>query len=46
VHVGTLLRWIRERKMQAVKIGKGYRISQDQLDKFLKSREVQVEDQK
>ena len=40
VHVGTLLRWIREGKLSAIKIGKGYRISQTQLDKFLVSRQV------
>lgn len=40
VKVSTVWRWIRTEKMPAVKIGKSYRISEDQLDKFLKSLEV------
>lgn len=32
----TVYRWIRAKKLVAVKAGKQYRIDKDQLDKFLK----------
>lgn len=45
VNVGTVWRWIREGNLPALRIGKGYRISDEQLAKFLSSREVgQTED--
>jgi len=37
VNVNTLRRYIRQRKVRAAKLGKGYRIRQEDLDAFLKS---------
>lgn len=35
VHFQTILGYIKDGKLKAMKIGKGYRISQKDLDKFL-----------
>lgn len=35
VHHMTVRRWIRENQLQAVKIGNGWRISEESLNKFL-----------
>ncbi|MGD0113897.1 MAG: helix-turn-helix domain-containing protein [Armatimonadota bacterium] len=37
VNVSTLRRYIRQHKVRAAKLGKGYRIKQDDLDAFLRS---------
>ncbi|OGD62491.1 hypothetical protein A2160_00230 [Candidatus Beckwithbacteria bacterium RBG_13_42_9] len=36
VHWQTILNYIKSGKMEAVKLGKGYRISRNSLDKFIK----------
>lgn len=35
VHWQTILEYIRNGKLKAIKIGKGYRITQEDLDEFL-----------
>ena len=37
VNVNTLRRYIRQHKVRAAKLGKGYRIKQDDLDAFITS---------
>lgn len=39
VSVFTVFRWIREGKLEHVKIASQYRITQEQLDKFIKRGE-------
>ncbi len=36
VHWQTILNYIKSGKIEAVKLGKGYRISKNSLDKFIK----------
>jgi len=36
VHWQTVLNYIKSGKLEAVKLGKGYRISAESLDKFIK----------
>lgn len=36
VHWQTILNYIKNDKLKAVKLGKGYRISQEALDNFIK----------
>lgn len=44
VDVSTIWRWLREGKLLGLKIGKAYRVSQEQLDRFLKARETGQKD--
>lgn len=34
----TVLRWVREGKLGAIKIGKGYRFTEDNILKFIRER--------
>lgn len=36
----TVLRWIAERKIEGIKVGKGYRFSEDNILKFVRERRV------
>ena len=38
VHINTVYNWIYSKELPATKIGRGYRVSQEQLDQFLKSK--------
>lgn len=38
VNVETVRRWIRDNEISYVDIGKGYRISEDDLDQFIEKR--------
>lgn len=38
LHPDTIRRYIREGKLKAYKIGKGFRIKKESLDKFLEER--------
>jgi excisionase family DNA binding protein len=42
VHVDTVRKWIREKQLRAVKLGRrgGYRIRRSNLDEFLRKRET------
>jgi excisionase family DNA binding protein len=40
VHWQTVLNYIKSEKLKAVKLGKGYRISQHALDKFIKDNQA------
>ena len=44
VDIQTVWRWLREGKLPGLKIGKVYRVSQEQLDSFLKARETGQKD--
>ncbi len=45
VHPDTVRGWIRDRKIQATKLGRDYRIRRIDLDKFLKDRTITPEEQ-
>jgi len=36
VHPNTVRNWIRDGKLEVIKVGKGIRITEEQLQKFLK----------
>ena len=38
VHINTVYNWIYSKELPATKIGRDYRVSQEQLDQFLKSK--------
>jgi acetyl-CoA synthetase len=38
VHEQTVFRWIREGKLESVKIGSNLRITQEQLNKFIEKK--------
>jgi len=38
IHVDTIRRYVREGKLQAYKIGKGYRVKKEDFEKFLEER--------
>lgn len=38
VNVETVRRWIRDNEISYIDIGKGYRISEDDLEQFIKKR--------
>ena len=38
VHEQTVFRWIREGKLESIKIGRNQRISKEQLDQFIKNQ--------
>ncbi len=40
IHWQTVLNYIKSGKLKALKLGKGYRISQKALDKFIKENSV------
>ncbi len=40
VHWQTVLNYIKNGKLKAVRLGKGYRIIKDDLDKFIKSNKT------
>lgn len=42
----TVRRWIMKRQITAIKIGKEYRITKSDLDKFLEERKIQAERKK
>lgn len=42
VHWQTVLNYIKSGRLEAVRLGKGYRISQDALDKFAKQQSSKV----
>ncbi len=42
-NVITVRRWILKRQITAIKIGKEYRITKSDLDKFLEDRKTQAE---
>jgi excisionase family DNA binding protein len=46
VHVDTVRKWIREKQLRAVKLGRrgGYRIRRSHLDEFLRKRETIQDD--
>ena len=46
VHVDTVRKWIREKQLRAVKLGRrgGYRIRRSDLDAFLRKRETIQDD--
>ena len=46
VHVDTVRKWIRERQLKAVSLGRrgGYRIRRAALDEFMRSRETMQDD--
>lgn len=37
VKTSTVWNWVRKKKLEAIKIGRDYRISQEQLDAFIKA---------
>lgn len=43
VHWQTVLNYIKSGKLEALKLGKGYRISQEALDKFIQSNQTNKE---
>ncbi len=45
-NVITVRRWILKRQIAAIKIGKEYRITKSDLDKFLSDRKTQAERKK
>jgi len=44
LHPDTVRSWIRERKLQATKLGRDYRIRRADLDRFLKARTITPEE--
>ena len=40
VHWQTVLNYIKNGKLKALRLGKGYRITKDDLDKFIKSNKT------
>lgn len=38
MNVQTVLKYLRENKIEHIKIGTNYRVTQEQLDKFMKSK--------
>lgn len=42
----TVRRWIMKRQITAIRIGKEYRITKTDLDKFLEERKIQAERKK
>lgn len=40
VSVYTVQRWVREGRLDAIKIGKGYRFTEDHILKFVRERRV------
>lgn len=40
VHWQTILNYIKSRKLVALKLGKGYRISRIELERFIKNNQV------
>lgn len=42
VHVDTVRKWIREKQLRAIKLGRrgGYRVRRSALDEFLRKRET------
>lgn len=40
VHWQTVLNYIKNGKLEALRLGKGYRISQESLEKFIKTNSV------
>lgn len=44
--VRTVWKYIREGQMPASKIGRGYRISEEQLERFMQSQEINRNHQK
>lgn len=40
IHWQTVLNYIKSKKLMAIRLGKGYRISRDDLDKFIKNNQV------
>lgn len=42
VKTSTVWEWIRKKKLQAIKVGKGYRISEEQLKTFENERTTEV----
>jgi excisionase family DNA binding protein len=42
VHVDTVRKWIREKQLRAIKLGRrgGYRVRRSDLDEFLRKRET------
>ena len=42
----TIRRWIEKRKITAIKIGKEYRITKSDLEKFLEDRKIKAERKK
>ena len=42
----TIRRWIEKRKITAIKIGKEYRITKSDLEKFLEDRKIRAERKK
>lgn len=40
VHWQTVLNYIKARKLKALKLGKGYRIPKQALDKFIKQNQI------
>lgn len=45
-NVITVRRWILKRQITAIKIGKEYRITKSDLDKFLEDRKIKAERKK
>ena len=45
VHPDTVRGWIRDRKLQATKLGRDYRIRRIDLEKFLRDRTITPEGQ-
>jgi len=46
VHWQTVLNYIKNGKLEALKLGKGYRISQKALDKFIKENSILSQEKK
>ena len=46
VHVDTVRKWIREKQLRAIKLGRrgGYRVRRSALDEFLRKRETIQDD--